>query len=316
MNNDSKIIIVIPIFNDWSSLEELLKKIDNTTSNQLYDTIEYLIINDGSFNRTNLKDSQNGKIKLINLATNLGHQKAIAIGLSWIHKYTNYKKIVIMDGDGEDKPEELNKLLEASLKNPDKIIVAKRNGRENSISFKIFYRIYRMTFRILTGNKITFGNFVVFPAEFLKRLVYMPETWSHLPSTIIKIRLPIIEVGTKRGNRLMGKSKMTMHSLLLHGFAAISVFSEKVTTRILMVSSLLTLLSLVLGLAILIIKYLTTLAIPGWTSTMVLVSGVIFLQAILLSMFALFLYLSSKSLFRIIPAIHFEDYIPKEDINE
>lgn len=313
MSDEEKIIVLIPVYNDWDCLNELITSINDKAPNHLSGKIQFLIINDGSLETVKLPNNIKKKTDLLTLRTNLGHQKAIAVGLSWLYKNKKYERVAIMDSDGEDKPEDLFSLIDKSVQTPETIIAAKRASRENGMLFSLFYILYKKLFWILTGKKNSFGNFLVLPSHFVERVVYMPEIWNHLSSALIKSRLPISEVPTKRGYRYSGKSKMSFHSLLLHGFGAISVFTEKVTTRLLTSALLLSFLSAAFGVTTICIKYFTNLAIPGWASTMILVSIIILLQGTLLSLFTLFLFLSSKSLIQFIPAIHFENYIRKKE---
>ena len=250
----------------------------------------------------------NVPIQVLKLHRNVGHQKAIAIGLAYIHHYMQCNNVLIMDGDGEDKPEDASELLTASVQNPGKIILAHRGSRTEPFLFRVFYTFYKFLFRFLTGKKIAYGNFMLIPASVLNILVYHNEIWNHLSAAIIKAGFPFLSIQTARGKRYTGNSNMSFTDLLLHGFGAISVFIEQMASRLLLVSVTLMTISFVAICIIVGIRWFTDLAIPGWASTIMLSMLVVLLQSILLSLFTLFLFLSSQSNRKFIPALHYNDY--------
>jgi hypothetical protein len=247
-------------------------------------------------------------VHVLRLYRNMGHQKAIAIGLSYIHHHLPCENVLIMDADGEDRPQDAMALIKSSMQSPGKIIFAHRGARAEPFPFGLFYFFYKVLFRFLTGKKIAYGNFMIIPKSILDTLVYHNEIWNHLSAAIIKAEFPFEAVHTARGKRYAGKSKMSFTDLLLHGFGAISVFIEQMASRLLIISVSLMVISIVAIGIILGIRWFTNLAIPGWASTIMLSMLVVLLQSILLSLFTLFLYLSSQSNRKFIPALHYTDY--------
>jgi hypothetical protein len=247
-------------------------------------------------------------LKILHLLRNIGHQKAIAVGLAYIKENLSCDKVLVMDADGEDRPEDAVVLLKESLNNPGKIIFAKRKSRQEGSGFRLFYNIYKFAFRLLTGKRIAFGNFLVMPKPLLDKAVYYSEIWNHIAGGILKAGLPYSSVVTHRGKRYAGRSKMSFHSLLIHGLGAIAVFIDVIASRLLIFSLILIGFSLLVILAVIGIKSFTDLAIPGWTSTVVSAMLIILLQSFLLSLFTIFLYLSSQSQRKFIPAHHYKDY--------
>jgi hypothetical protein len=213
-----------------------------------------------------------------------------------------------MDCDGEDKPSDIPDLLN-ELRRQEKVVVAKRIDRQESRSFKFFYRIYKLAFFLLTGKKISFGNFMAIPRKNVNTLVYCSEVWSHLAGAIIKSKIPYSKLEFKRGKRYKGNSKMNFMSLLLHGLEAISVFIDIMAIRLL-IFSLFTIAASIVAIAIILfIKTFTTKAIPGWATTAVLSMIIVLMQSFLLSLFTIFLYLTFKSQRQFIPAYHYMDYV-------
>ena len=304
----TQITILIPVFNDEESLNRLLAELAASCKDFPGSTFSVLAVDDGSAANFQIKAPSQFSLKILHLLRNIGHQKAIAVGLAYIKENISCDKVLVMDADGEDRPEDAVILLKESLNNPGKIVFAKRRSRQEGSGFRLFYRLYKFAFRILTGKRIAFGNFLVMPKPLLDKAVYYSEIWNHLAGGILKAGLPYSSVVTHRGKRYAGRSKMSFHSLLIHGLGAIAVFIDIIASRLLILSLILIGFSLLVILAVIGIKSFTDLAIPGWTSTVVSAMLIILLQSFLLSLFTIFLYLSSQSQRKFIPAHHYKDY--------
>lgn len=302
-----QIIILTPVFNDSESLNNLLLQLKNSFAEFTAANFSILVVNDGSTENIQLKNSTGWPLQILHLQRNIGHQKAIAVGLAYIKENLSCDKVLVMDCDGEDRPEDAISLIKTSFNN-DKIIFARRKSRQESNRFRFFYRLYKFVFRILTGKKIDFGNFMIMPKSLLDKSVYYSEIWNHIAGGILKAELPYSSIETHRGKRYAGDSKMNFTSLLIHGLGAIAVFIEVIASRLLLFSLALIGISLVVILAVIGIRTFTHLAIPGWTSTVVSAMLIVLLQSFLLSLFTIFLYLSSQSQRKFIPAHHYKDY--------
>lgn len=303
-----QITILIPVLNDEESLNRLLSELAVSCKEFPDSKFSVLAIDDGSATHLKIKVPSQFSLKILHLLRNMGHQKGIAVGLAYIKENVSCDKVLVMDADGEDRPEDAVLLLKESLNNPGKIIFAKRRSRQEGSGFRLFYRIYKFAFRVLTGKRIAFGNFLVMPKSLLDKVVYYSEIWNHIAGGILKAGLPFSSIVTHRGKRYAGNSKMSFHSLLIHGLGAIAVFMDVIASRLLLFSLLLIGISLLVILAVIGIKTFSDLAIPGWTSTVVSAMLIILLQSFLLSLFTIFLYLSSQSQRKFIPALHYKDY--------
>jgi hypothetical protein len=301
-----KSIIICPLYNDDASFDIFIKELEKNLTGIADQNFSLLIINDGSLKKPELKSSL--PLTVLHLHKNLGHQKAIAIGLSFAHSQLAFDNIIIMDIDGEDNPRDVSALLQA-FSQTNTSIVAHRASRQNGKRFKWFYTIYKFLFGLLTGEKISFGNFMILKKEDVSRLVYTNEIWNHLAGTIIKSKMPYTIVATHRGKRYSGESKMSFTSLLLHGLAAIGVFIEIIAIRLLIFSVIMICLSILAMLLIVGVRFFTNTAIPGWATTAFSSMLIVLLQSCLLSLFTIFLYLSSQSQRQFIPANHYKDYV-------
>lgn len=300
------ITILLPVYNDTTSLQMILQDINNEP---VLKNTSIVVVNDGSTDFNVQKISNSNKITIIHLSRNLGHQKAIAIGLSYIKENMSSTKVIVMDCDGEDRVQDIPLLLQANEKEPSTVFFAARKRRTNGLLFKLFYYLYKLSFYLFTGKKISFGNYSILSYPTLSRIVYYSEIWNNYPGGIMKSGLPYKALPTDRGNRYAGNSKMNFTTLLLHGFGAISVFLEIIITRIAIISFIFILISLISIAAILIIKTTTTLAIPGWASVTGTSMVIILLISFILSLIAIFIYLSAQSQRKFIPALHYKDYI-------
>jgi hypothetical protein len=216
---------------------------------------------------------------------------------------------MVMDADGEDRPKDLAKLLEESAKSPEQIIFARRTRRSEGIIFRAFYLLYKVTFNILTGREITFGNFCIIPMSLLNRVAHLPEIWNHFAAGIMHANIPWASIPTERGKRYAGKSSMNFISLVIHGLSAISVYIEVVTVRLMLFAMVIIIIGIVSFLVLLYVKYLTPLAIPGWATNVAIGIVVIMFQAVLLLALLAFLELNYRSTKLFIPAKDYQDYL-------
>jgi hypothetical protein len=245
---------------------------------------------------------------------NLGHQRAIAVGLSVLAQREDIATVVVMDCDGEDRPEDIATLLAASLQNPGKAVLARRTERSESMGFKIGYQIYKLMFWLLTGHGIDFGNFSVLPIAAVRRLARMPDLWNNLPAAIMRSRLGTVAVPLPRGRRYAGQSRMNLSGLIVHGLSAMSVFSEVIFVRVLLGAITASGLMLLLMLIVVAIRFLTDLAIPGWTSTVFGDLAIMLAQMLVVIVSTTFVVLSSRSQRPMMPIIDAASFIVDREV--
>lgn len=301
------LILLLPVYNDADCLKILC---NNIVFQELAAyNVQMVVVNDGSTGFDFNKKEYSFPIDIIHLHSNLGHQKALAIGLSYIYHHKKAFNVIVMDADGEDKPEDILTLLKPSSTDDKIIVFAKRIRRKESLQLRAGYQLYKLLFSLLTGRSISFGNFVCIPFRYLENLVYKNDIWNHLAAGILKSNLPFASIPVEKKKRFAGESKMKLSKLVLHGFGAITVFIEQVSTRLLMFSLLLLVITTFSIGIIIIIKIITDLAIPGWASTLTGVMMIMFLQSFLMALFTLFLYISSQSQRQFIPGVHYKEFI-------
>ena len=232
-----KIIILIPVFNDWPSLEKLIKEINVQIEHLRENEFKLIVVNDGSTSkRPNIYLPKNiKKIKIINMKINRGHAECISYGLRFISKKEKFDKVILMDGDGEDRPEEIKDLLLKSSKKDNISVVAKRVKRSEGLIFEILYQFHKLITLIFTGKKINFGNYSCLSKNDITKICNNPNLWSSFSGTLKQDIKNYYEINCIRGSRYFGPSKMSFIKLIYHSLSIISVFKYEVLIRSLLI---------------------------------------------------------------------------------
>lgn len=308
--------IVVPVYNDWTALDVLLPLLDDALRSAGL-RARLLIVDDGSTALQHIEWSERRfqaveSVDILELRRNLGHQRAIAVGLAYLEAHIPTQTIVIMDGDGEDTPTDVPKLLERyEAGNRQSIVFAERRRRSESVTFRALYALYRCLHLLLTGHRVRVGNFSVLPRHLLYRLVVVSELWSHYAAAVFKARLPHVAVPTTRAKRLGGRSSMSYVSLVVHGMSAISVYSDVVGVRALVASLALALLSAAAITVVFVVRVFTTLAIPGWATLTTGILLVILLQVTIVSLLFSFTILANRQGFLFVPTRDYGHFVDR-----
>ena len=228
-----KIFILIPIYNDWQSVFKLMDEINNLSMESEVQ-ISIIIVNDASnFDREdkeiNLENIQS--IKILNMKFNQGHARCIATGLKHIFEKEEFDYVIPMDGDGDDRPEEIKDFINQLKRSPDKTIVGERVKRSEDLLFKICYQIQKLITFTFTGNSIKFGNFTCLPKKTVEKMVNEKATWNSFSGSLKKIDKDLIPINSIRGKRFFGPSKMSFFNLIKHSLSIISVFRKAFLIR-------------------------------------------------------------------------------------
>ena len=228
-----KFIILIPLYNDWKSASKLLKEIDSQINNWNAE-VSVIIINDASSENRSGLDSNYKKIKLVkilNMKENRVHQRCIAAGLKYICKNEDFDRVIIMDADGEDRPEELNDFFKKAQENPNMTITGNRFKRSESTIFKFLYEVHKILTLIFTGKLIKFGNFTCLPKAHVEQLIQKSYLWNSYSSSVVSTINDRIFIPSVRGQRYVLPSKMNFSGLVFHSLTIISVFRNAVVIR-------------------------------------------------------------------------------------
>ena len=229
----SKITILIPVYNDWQSVSKLIKDINSQVST-LSNQFSIIIINDASIeNRPEFSPDLNNlnSIQIINMKENKGHARCIASGLKYIYEKKEFDYVIPMDGDGEDRPEEIKNFIELTDQSEDKSIVGERIKRSESLFFKICYLFHKFLTLAFTGQSIRFGNFTCLSKITVEKMLNEKATWNSFSGSLKKVEKDLLSIPSIRGTRYFGPSKMSFFNLLKHSLSIISVFRKTVLIR-------------------------------------------------------------------------------------
>lgn len=311
-----QVLLLIPIYDDWDAVARLLDQIGQLALPKDV-LMRALVIDDGSTRPMpngflkKKAGSRLGALSVITLARNLGHQGAIAVGLGHIDKVAGaYDAVIVMDGDGEDAPQDILGLLSAWKGTGHKSAVfAQRSQRSEGLLFRVFYRLYQAAYRVLTGTSIAMGNFSLLPRDYVAKLILYPELWRHFPATVKKSKLPVILLPTRRASRTDGSSKMNFYYLILHGLGAITVHSDIVGVRSLVAvcALLLACFGALGGLAFAVLAHGSV--VPIWTSTLLVSLTMIALQFLSSAILFSFLTLAGRSAIALNPALNTRSFV-------
>ena len=228
-----KFIILIPLFNDWKSVSRLLNEIDQLVSNWNVE-VSVFIVNDASTEKRSGLEFNFKKIKLVkilNMQKNTMHQRCIAAGLKYICKNEDFDRVIIMDADGEDRPEELNDFFNKAQEKPNMTITGNRFKRSEGIIFKVLYEVHKLLTLIFTGKLIKFGNFSCLPKTHAEQLIRKSYLWNSYSSSVVKTINNRTFIPSIRGFRYVLPSKMKFSALIFHSLSIISVFRNLVIIR-------------------------------------------------------------------------------------
>ena len=228
-----KISILIPVYNDWESLKKLIDQINENL--KVFNDISFdcLIVNDASTIQIPeiRRPSKFDSLEILNMKENRGHARCNAFGIRYIFKNKKFDNLILMDGDGEDRPVEIKSLIEKLKENPSKSVVAKRVKRSEGIFFQLLYQVHKLLTFFFTGKKINFGNYSILTKEDVENLHSKASLWSSFSGSVKKHINNLNEIDSIRGSRYFGPSKMSIFKLVIHSLSIIAVFKFQVFLR-------------------------------------------------------------------------------------
>ena len=244
-----KILILIPVFNDWDSLKKLINEINENIKDYNNISFECLIVNDAStISQPKMTRPENIKsLEVLNMIENRGHARCNAFGIRYVYENKKFDNLILMDGDGEDRPEEIKSLVNKIENTPMVSVVAKRVQRSEGPLFQLLYKIHKFVTFIFTGKNMNFGNYCILTKKDVEKLHSKASLWSSFSGTVKKNLKPLNEIKSVRGLRYFGPSHMSLLKLLIHSFSIIAVFKYQVILRSTFMIILLTFLNSYLG---------------------------------------------------------------------
>ena len=251
-----KILILIPVYNDWDSLKKLINEISKNILDQNDFLFKCLIINDAStLEQPKLVKPNNlVSLKILSMKENKGHARCNAFGLKYASEKEDFDYIIVMDGDGEDRPVELQSLTRKIQEYPNNSVVARRIKRSEGFFFKFLYELHKLITLIFTGKKIDFGNYSCLTKKDVETLVEKKSLWTSYSGTVKKYVKKLRDIKSIRGSRYFGPSKMSFFNLLIHSFSIIAVFKYQVFIRSILIIFLLLYLETLFGLIMIFLQ--------------------------------------------------------------
>ncbi len=310
-----KLRIVVPVYNDWPSFRILLRELDQVAA-RLPCRVFVTAVDDGSTavpdqTYNSFVDTQHlAGAEILHLAGNVGHQRAIAIGLCVAVTDGDFDAVIVMDADGEDPPQMIEHLLRSIGQQTDFCIVARRRKRTETVLFKLSYLVYKTIFKLTTGKTVNFGNFSLLSRSYARRLVLVSDLWNNLPAAILRSRLPVTSVPVDRGRRYEGASKMNFTSLVVHGLSGISVYADTIFIRLLLLTIFLFFFGSVSVATVLTLRlFFPAHATPGWATTVTFGLAIILLQVFFTALSSILMLLHSRVQRLVTPILDFKPYL-------
>lgn len=316
-----RVRIVLPVFNDWDSLILLLRDLDQVAAS--LPAVEFAVsaVNDGSFVNPEEALRRMGtlqhlaEVEVVHLYSNLGHQRAVAIGICDSVERGDCAAILVMDADGEDSAFAIPEILEKAGQNEDFCVAVQRGRRSENLIFRAAYLVYKRLFHFLTGHQIAFGNFCLISRSYARRLVTISDLWRNLPAAILRSRLPLKSVVVDRSKRYAGRSKMDLTSLIIHGLSGISVYAETTFVRLLVLTlSLFGLSGAVVATVLILRLFYPQYATPGWATTVSFGLAIILIQTLSVTLSFTLLLLHSRVQRLILPIADYKCYVERHQV--
>ena len=228
-----KIIILIPVYNDWESLNKLIIEINKNIEFFSDINFECLIVNDASTIQPPELHKPNNfqSLEILNMKENRGHARCNAFGIRYVYQNKEFDNLILMDGDGEDRPEEIKSLVEKIKENPNLSVVAKRIKRSEGYFFQFLYQLHKLVTFIFTGQKVNFGNYCILTRSDVEKIYFKASLWSSFSGTVKRNIKVFDEIGSIRGPRYFGPSQMSLLKLIIHSLSIIAVFKYIVFLR-------------------------------------------------------------------------------------
>ena len=289
-----KLKILIAVYNDWSSLDILLAEIYKKLNQTVWKNYEVYIVNDAS--TIEIPEKIKRKTKIINLFNNIGSQGAISIGVKYIQKkIDDMTHLLIMDSDGEDKPEDIIRLLDECKINENKIVFARRKKRKESILFRALHFTYKKIFKMLIGKDLDFGNFSCMTKANLNKIVNINNLQTHYSASILRSKIPFSKIDCEKGFRIEGSSKLNFWKHFAHALMSLSVFVDLIAIKFFFISLVGIVLSIISSITIFIMKLYFPKILLGIASNILLSLAIITIVLFLISLFSLIIFLNNKN---------------------
>jgi polyisoprenyl-phosphate glycosyltransferase len=271
--NGIRYSIVIPVFNEEAVVPVLLRRLD-ALLDRLDGSGEAIFVDDGSTDTTSIvlaaKARDDRRYRYIGLSRNFGHQIAITAGM----EAARGDAIVVMDADLQDPPEVVDEMI-ARWHEGNDIVYARRLSRAGESSFKrlsarLFYRLLGR----LSAIDIPYdaGDFRLIDRKVLEAFLDMPERDRFVRGMFAWLGFRQAEVAFHRPPRFAGTTKYPLAKMLRLAINGVIGFSDAPLRLAIWIGLAVSCLALAYGLYVVGLWALHRELVPGWSSTIVVVS--------------------------------------------
>jgi len=264
--------VLLPVYRDVESFLALRQALIKTLSGGLrIGRVQIVVVDDSAGldpEMARMRDLDD--VVVLTPPFNLGHQRALVFGLRTLSDRIKDEDVVVtLDADGEDRPEDVPRLLASLADKGDvkhTIVLARRVGRRESLAFKVMYFCFKVLFATLTGLIVKTGNFAAYRGWVARNVLFHPHFDVCYSSSLLSLNLPVCLVPCDRGPRYAGRSHMSLLHLLMHGIRMMMPFLDRIAVRSLVCFSGLFFLGLACTLAAVGLSLFGGIAVPGWVS--------------------------------------------------
>jgi glycosyltransferase involved in cell wall biosynthesis len=286
--------LVIPIFNEEKLVDELVKRAISSIESFTMD-YEVIFVDDGSTDQSLEKiltcQKKNIKIKILSLSKNFGHQAAYTAGL----EYSKGDLVAMMDGDLQDPPELLDEMHRMINEEGYDVVSGKRTGRKGKNGRDFYTSLFHLLFRQIGEIKSmeNSGNYSMMNRGAVDALLSMKEKVRYLPGlrTFIGFKQGYVEF--VRDDRYKGRTKMSIHKLIMLAADAVFSFSRFPIRFCLILGTIGALVFMGAGIYVLVAKAYG-FAVIGWSSTLLSIYFLGSIQLVFLGMLGEYVYRNYK----------------------
>lgn len=219
--------IVSPVYGCKGCLEELVERV-RAAIGPTGSSFEVLLVDDaspdGAWDRIVELSSRHPEVRGLRLSRNFGQHNAIAAGLA----HARGRRVVVMDCDLQDVPEEIPRLLEAADRGPD-IVLAQRHDRRDPLGKRIGSYLFHRLLSWLTGVRQdhSVANFGVYSRTVVDTINAMPEVERFFPLMVRWTGLPTAYVPVQHAERTSGRSSYNLGKLARLALHIVLSYSDK-----------------------------------------------------------------------------------------
>jgi dolichol-phosphate mannosyltransferase len=269
---DVRISLILPVYNEEGVLVTLVQALKRSLT-PFKGFHEIIFVNDGSSDDTAsvLDEIANTSldVRVLHLSRNFGHQAAIQAGLD----NASGDVIIVMDSDMQDDPSIIPRFVDEWEKGYDVVYAVRVSRKEGWIKRLMFYSFYRFLNAVAEiPIPLDAGNFGLIDRRVADEIITLYERDRYYPGLRSWVGFHQTSLEVERGERYDKTPRVPEYGLW--GLAKSALFSFSAVPLIIFYAIALLCIVAFLGTACFTLyhKLLSGLAIPGWTSILMVVA--------------------------------------------